>query len=102
MGWENFLDRRNKMLLAPLIMLLTGCSVNTWYNPVSPPPSRVSSADMSNRSEEFRRGHKDGCRTAHGDIPKTAKASGMSRSIMTDGSPAEAPVNIIDRQKDRP
>jgi hypothetical protein len=74
MGWENFLDRRNKMLLAPLIMLLTGCSVNTWYNPVSPPPSRVSSADMSNRSEEFRRGHKDGCRTAHGEYTKDSES----------------------------
>ena len=52
-------------------LLLSGCGVSTWYNPVSETPT-VSSTELSQKSPSFRDGYNDGCTTAHGEYTKNS------------------------------
>jgi len=54
-------------------VMMGGCSVNTWYNPVTPETSRSTSPELSTQSEAFRSGYGDGCKTAHGEYTKDSE-----------------------------
>ncbi|WP_292663036.1 hypothetical protein [Nitratifractor sp.] len=60
----------NKTYLSAIILMtlsLTGCGVNTWYNPAP------STGDLSQKSPAFQEGYKAGCKTAQGEYTKSSE-----------------------------
>lgn len=52
---------------------LTGCGVNTWYNPAPTATSTPTAVDLSQKTPAFREGYEAGCKTAQGEYTKSSE-----------------------------
>ncbi len=63
----------NKIYLSTAIVIalsLTGCGINTWYNPA---PTAPASNGLSQKSPAYQEGYKAGCKTAQGEYTKSSE-----------------------------